>query len=231
MTHPRWYGPMGAVLVLVGAIGFFAGIDALRKDTPNVAAGVLGIGSLVVAVLVMVIVSKLVRRTLRLDREGIEIRTRSGEVSHIRWNEPHDFYYQGIAPAGLARLAMPKVQKVSVRTPDGRRVDIEDVKVRGNPNAGLPAFVEQQSTAARWPGLWAQLQGGASVRFGKVELSREQVKIGRDVIRLDAPIELGVTNGIIEIKRGGSWRKSAVRVRQVANYPCLLRALGELARR
>ncbi|HET6582194.1 MAG TPA: DUF6585 family protein [Nannocystaceae bacterium] len=218
-TYPRWFGGVGAAFVLVGALGFFAGIDALRASPPRTVIGIVGIGSLVVLVAVLVVAAKLVRRRLIVDKDGIEVRMRSGEVMRIRWAEPHDFYFRALATAG--------VTKASVRAADGRRIDVDSVRVRGTPNAGVPAFVEQCSTAANWPKISARLGAGEDVQFGKVRLSNERVQVGRTALPLDRPIEVRVHNGKIELKGAGKWFVSDVWVRQVANYPCFLRALAE----
>jgi hypothetical protein len=229
-THPRWFGGVGALLVLVGGVGVFAGIDALRATPQNATAGIVGIGSFVVAIAVVVVVAKLVARKLVVDADGVEVRTRAGEVTRIRWSEPHDLYCRAIAPAGLTKAMVPAVAKASVRTPDGRRIDVDDVRVPGNPNAGLPAFVERCSTAANWPKIAARLGAGEDVAFGKVRLSNERVQIGRATLPLDRPLDVRVENGKLELKAADKWLVSEVWFRQIANYPCFMRALAERAR-
>jgi hypothetical protein len=216
-SHPRWYGGVGALIVLVGAVGLFSGIDALRASPPSTAFGIVGIGGFVVAIAIMAVVGKLVARRLIVDADGVEVRTRGGDVTRIRWSEPHELYTRAIGGS---------LKKVSVRAPDGRRIDVDSVRVPGNPNAGVPAFVEHRSTAAAWPAIAAQLAAGQDVAFGKkVRLSRARVQIGRTSIAREARIAVRVHQGKLELK--GARGSASIWVRQVANFPCLMRALAD----
>lgn len=223
--HPQWYGPLGALVVLVGALFFFAGIDALLEDPPSTVFGIVAIGGFVVGVAIIALVSKLVARRLIVDKDGVEVRSKSGNALRIRWAEPHELYTRAIDSA-VPLTSMGAVKKVSVRAADGRRIDVDDVRVPGNPNAGIPAFVDHCSTAALWPSIAARLAAGEDVAFGKkVSVSRARVRIGGTSIARDAPIAVSVHQGKLELK--GARGTSTIWVRQVANFPCLMRALAD----
>lgn len=233
-THPRWFGAVGALVTLVAAVGLFAGIGALRATPQNSTFGIVGIVGFVVAIAGLVGLGKLVARELVVDEDGIESRTRAGAVTRIRWSEPHDFHYRAMAPVGLAKAMLPKIQKVSVRAPDGRRIDIDNVRVRGaggrgNFNAELPELVQRYSTAANWPRIVARLRAGEDVAFGKLRMNIERVQVGAVSLPLGRPLAVRVVDGRIELQAEGKWFASKVWVRQVANYPCFLRALEERA--
>jgi uncharacterized protein DUF6585 len=225
MTHPRWYGGVGAFVVLLGAIGLFGGIDGLRASPQKLGLGIAGIGAFVVSIAIMVLVSKLVRRELTVDGEGVQVRTKKGVLTRIRWDEPHDLYLRAIAPVGLAKAAMPSMQKVSVRAPDGRRIDVDDVRIPGNPNAGVPELASRCSTAASWPRISARLDAGEDVDFGVLRLSRTRVRIGSKELPLTELSGTRVDKGELEILGANGRSFGKVWVRNVANYPSLMRAL------
>jgi len=222
-NHPRWFGPFGALLVVCGLVGAFAGYDALRAMSPNKLVGVIGIGGFVLSLVITMVLGKLTKRDLLVDADGIEV-TGRGKSMRIRWSEPHDLYYRAIASG-----AMPSVEKVSVRTGDGRRIDVDNVDIPGNPNAKVPTVVEHYSTAANWPRIEARLAAGEDVSFGALRMSRERIQAGVISHATDNTICLQIDKGRIQIGSKGKWFASKVWIRDVANYPCLLRAVGQVA--
>ncbi len=224
ITQPRWLPPIAGIILLPGVVGLFAGIDGLRgKHGADEIVGVVGIGCFVISFAIIIVFTKLLARRLQVDAGGVEVRTRSGKVTRIQWSEPHEVYYRAISGA----LA-PRVERASVRTPDGRRIDVDNVRIPGNPNAGVPNLVERYSTAASWPSIHARLHAGEDVVFGAVRLNRERLKIGLLSHPLGRPLRLDIDRGLIQVQAEGKWLSSKVWVRDVANYPCLLRAVGEL---
>lgn len=223
-SHPRWFMPLGAVLVLIGLVGAFAGFDAMRSEPVNSKIAYGGLGTLAAAILGTIGVSMFTRRELTVDGEGIESRTRGGKPVRIDWSEPHDFYYRGIVTSG-----MPTVEKVTVTTEDGRRIDVDNVNVPGNPNAGVPKVIEQYSTAAMWPKIQARLAAGEDVKFGAVTMSKEKIQIGALTHSLVKRVTLQIEGGKLKIGTEGKWLQSEVWVRDVSNYPSLLKAIGQVA--
>jgi hypothetical protein len=223
-NHPRWFAPLGAVLVLGGLLGAFAGYDAMRSEPMNAKVAYGGLGTLAFALLAVFAVSAFTKREITVDGEGIDVRTRGGKTMHIDWSEPHDFYYRGIVASG-----MPTVEKVTLTTEDGRRIDVDSVSVQGNPNACVPKVIEQYSTAAMWPKIQARLAAGEEVRFGAVTMSREKIKIGPLTHSLEKRVTLQIEAGKLKIGTEGKWLQSEVGVSDVANYPSLLKAIGQVS--
>jgi hypothetical protein len=223
-THPRWFGPVGAVLAVVAVMGGFAGFDAVRNEPMKTTQAAAGFGTLAVGLLAAIGLGFATKRELVVDGEGIEERRAGSKSVRIEWREDHDFYYRGITGSGI-----PSVEKVSVRTADGRRIDVDSVNVPGNPNAGVPKVVEQYSTAANWPRIQAKLQEGEEVAFGAIKMTREQLHIGVLKHSLAKRVTLQIDLGKIKIGTEGKWLTSEVWVRDVANYPCLLKAIGQVA--
>jgi hypothetical protein len=162
------------------------------------------------------------RRELRIDRDGIQQRVR-GKTTLIRWTEPHDFCYRAVAVP-----ADPASEKVTVRTGDGRKIDVDTVPIAGQPGVRLPTLVEKYSTTTNWPKIQARLKAGENVEFGAVQVNQQRVLVGELSYPRERPITLQIERGQIQIGAEGTWVTSNVSFRDVANYPCLLRAIGQV---
>jgi len=223
-NHPRWFAPVAAALVAVGVAGGFVGFDAMRNEPPKTKQAAGGFGTLALGILATIGLGMATKRELSVDGDGIESRGRGSKSVRIEWREDHDFYYRGITGSG-----MPAVDKVSVRTPDGRHIDVDNVNVPGNPNARVPKVVEQYSTSANWPRIQAKLQAGEQVEFGAIKLTDKELQVGALTHSLAKRVTLQIELGKIKIGTEGKWTSTEVLVHDVANYPCLLKALGQVA--
>jgi uncharacterized protein DUF6585 len=223
VTHSRAVGPVGALLVLIGALALFAGIDGFKKEPANLTQGAAGIAVFVVFVALTALVSWLGKRDLTISSEGIETRSRRGRVVTIRWSELHDLYLRDIAVAGTSFRVLGTA---SVRTPDGRRIDVADVNIPNNPNHGLSDRVQRHSSAANWPRIKQRRAAGETLRFGPVELRPDALAIGLLTHPLSPPPTLGIVAGRLELRGAGKILTSKVWLRNVPNYPCLLAALS-----
>jgi hypothetical protein len=223
-NHPRWFAPVAAVIVLAGLVAGAIGFDATRSATPDSALGWGGLGAFAVAVVAATVLASWTRRELVVDGEGVELRGRGSAAVRIRWQEPHDFLYRGFKGTGV-----PEVQHVTVRAPDGRSIEVERVSVPGNPNARVAKVVEQFSTAANWPKIQARLQAGEEVGFGAVQMSNEVIRIGSKSHSLAKRVTLQIEVGKLKVGTEGKWTTTEVGLEQVANYPCLLKGIGQVA--
>ncbi len=221
-SHPRWFAPLASLLVVATLGAGFVGFDALNREAPNPSIGWGGLGAAATAVLAVIALASRTKRELTVDADGIEARV-GGKTTRIRWAEPHDYCFRSIAAGGT-----PTVQTALIRTSDGRTIAVDDIDVPGHANAGVPRLVEQHSTAANWPKLKARIEHGEDVEFGPVSVSHERIKVGSHTFPKDRPISLQVDKGLIQVGADGTWTNSGVAVRDVANYPCLLRAIGQV---
>ncbi len=223
MTHSRVVGPLGAFLMLVGALGLFGAIDGFKKDPVPLGQVAGTIAVFVSMIALTALVSWLGKRELTISSEGIETRARNGKLVTIRWSEPHDLYLRDIAAAGSSFRVLGTA---SVRTPDGRRIDVADVNIPNNPNHELTSLVRRYSTAANWPQIAQRRAAGETVRFGPVELRPDALAIGMLTHPLSPPPTLDIVAGRLQLRGAGKLLTSKVWLRHIPNYPCLLAAVS-----
>lgn len=223
-TRPSWFTPVVVISLLAGAAGLFVGYGALTRPQPDPTTGYAGIAAAGAAVVLAALLAALTKRYLEVGTRGIEAQQGLGQPVEIAWAEPHDYYYLAVSGAST-----PTVDAASVRTPDGRRIDVYDVELADHPNARLPALVEQYSTAANLPKIRARLEEGEDVAFGAITLGPNRIEAGDVSQPLDDGVILQIDKGRIRVGSGGSWQATNVSVRDVANYPCLLRVIGQIS--
>ena len=224
-TTPRWYGPFGAAVMLPAAVAIFVGIDALRADPPATVVGVSCLAGFVAALVALVLVHRAVKGDVEIDARSITARFSSRVVS-IAWDEPHELRWRGVK---MMTLGVPAVTTVSaeVRTPDGRRVVIADTgAVPGNPNRGLAERIAALSTEANWPKVRARLDAGETIDFGPIRLSRDALLVGGGSYARAQVKSAEVRAGRLFLSLEGKWLPTNVRLSDVPNFRCLLRALG-----
>jgi hypothetical protein len=222
-SRPRWFGAVVAILVLGGLAAGFAGYDALSRMAVDKVRGGAFVGAFVVALVAALLLAIGTSGRLVIDADGIELRRR-GKATRIRWSEPHDIYYDAMTGSDT-----PAVESVTVRTADGRRIDVGKISVPERPNANVAKVVEQYSTTANWPRIQERLEAGEEVEFGAARMSRKTLNLGELTHTMEHPICFQIERGVIQVGVDKKWQASTVRVRDVANYPCLLRAIGQVA--
>lgn len=222
-TRPQWVAPSTALLALVAMAGAFAGYDGLGQDPPNALMGWGGIAGVVIAAGLVAFLTVATKREIRVDRDGIMVRIGLAKPVQIEWSEPHDYFYRS-----YTGTSTPSVEDASVSTPDGRHIDVDNIKLPDHPNAHLPALVEQYSTAANLPKIKKRLKAGEEVAFGQVGLTRDEIKLEDRSQSWEAGVSLQIDDGRLKMSVDGKWISSQVAVREVANYPCLLRAIGQI---
>ena len=223
-SRPKWFVAVAALAALVGLAGGFVGWDAVNGIAPNSTTAAAGFGTLAGAILLVLAARHLSTRRLVIDIDGIEVRGTLGKSVRIHWSEPHDFFYLSIT-----ETAVPVVEKASVRASDGRCIDVDNVEVPGKANAAVPKVAEQYSTAANWPKIRARIEAGEEVSFGPVSMSKESIRIGDATHSLERRVTLQMNQGKVKVGTEGKWRMSDVLVRDVANYPSLLKAIGQVS--
>ena len=176
------------------------------------------------AIAIAVLLSVATKQELQIGTKGIKVKKGFGQPVEIIWSEPHDYYYLAVSGAST-----PSVESASLRTEDGRRIDVTDVKLPEHPEARIPALVEQYSTAANLPKIREQLDADEDVDFGAVRLNRERIEIGNVSQPMEDGIVLQIDKGLIRVGCAGKWTSTKTPVRDVANYPCLLRAVGQIS--
>ncbi len=221
--RPQWVAPSTALLALVTMAGAFAGYDGLSQDPPAALLGWGGVGAVVIAAALVAFLTVATKREIQVDMEGIMVRIGLAKPVRIKWSEPHDYFYRS-----FTGTSTPSVVDSSVSTPDGRHIDVDDVKLPDHPNAHLPALVEQYSTAANLPKVKKRLAAGEEVTFGQVRLTSDEIKLDDLSHRWDTGVVLQIDDGRLKMSADGKWISSQVLVREVANYPCLLRAIGQI---
>jgi len=223
-TRPGWFTAAAVLVVLAGIAGAFVGYDALSKPQPNTTVGYGGMAALVAAIAIALLLSIVTKQELEVGTKGIKVKKGFGQPVEIAWSEPHDYYYLAVSGAST-----PSVERASLRTADGRRIDVADVKLPEHPEARVPALVEQYSTAANLPKIREQLDADEDVDFGAVRLNGERIEIGDVSQPMKDGIVLQIERGLIRVGCAGKWTATKVSARDVANYPCLLRAVGQIS--
>lgn len=222
-NHPRWFAPVAVAAAVAGLAGGFVGFDATQNEPLKTTQAAAGFGALACGVLAAIGLGVATRREFVVDGEGVEARRVGGKSLRIEWHEDHAFFYRDVTGSG-----MPEVDKVRVRTPDGRQIDVDHVAVPGQANARVPKVVEQFSTAANWPKIQARIEAGEQIDFGAIQMSREQIRVGGHEHSLSKRVTLQIEAGKIKIGTEGKWVTTEVRADEVANYPCLLKAIGQV---
>ncbi len=221
--RPSWVAPCAALSVLGALAGAFAAYDGLGQDPVNIVMGGGGIAAVVVALALMGFLSVATKREISIDMDGITQSIGRAKPVHIDWSEPHDFFYRT-----YTGTSTPSVETASLSTPDGRHIDIDELKLPDHPNANLPALAEQYSTAANLPRIKNRLKAGKQVTFGEVTLTEEAIEIeGRSHSR-EGGLVLQIDHDMLKVSVDGKWVSTEVSVKQVPNYPCLLRAIGQI---
>lgn len=221
-SHPKWFFVF-AGLAVVAAIGAgFVGYDALSRAAPDPVFGWTGVGVAAALALAIFVVRMFVKSDISVDGDGVEM-VRRGTSTKIRWAEPHDLYYRAFDGSGT-----PTVEKLTLSTPDGRRIEVDQVATQAGGNTNVPKLIEQYSSTANTPRLVARLDEGERVEFGAVSLSRSELVVGDHKVAMDGPVTLQIEAGQIKIGAKGGWTSSHVDLRNVANYACLLRAIGQV---
>ncbi len=223
-VRPSWFVPVVALLLLGAAAGAFLGYSGLTKSPPNTTTGWAGIASAVAAVVLVALLVLVTRCEVRVDLKGIRWRKGLGKPVSIRWSEPHDFFYRAFTGSST-----PSVVKARLRTPDGRCIDVDDLQMPDHPTAKLPALVEHHSTAANLPKIKARLEQGEEVQFGAVRLTADEIQVGEVSRSLEKGVVLQLERSRVRLGAEGKWDATDVPVQEVANYPCLLRAIGQIS--
>jgi hypothetical protein len=205
--------------------GAFAAYVGLGKTPTNATVGYAGLAALVVTGALAVLIIAGSKREVKIDLEGITMRVGFGKPTAIRWSEAHDFFYLGVTGSST-----PTVTRARIQASDGRRIDVDEAKLADFPNANLPALVEQHSTTANLAKIHKQLAAGEEVRFGPFELRDGSLVVDGKSYSLKEGLVLNLEEGMVEIGADGDWIASGVAVREVANYPCLLRLIGQVTR-
>lgn len=222
-SHPRWFTAAEVVVVLAGVAAGFAGFDALRRFPPNPTVGYAGLGAFGVALVAAILLAVLTKRELVVDSQGIEERSR-GKSVRIQWSEPHELYYRAMATPGTTSL-----ERLTLKASDGRQIDVDEVSVPDNPDANAARVVEHYSTAATWSRVQEQLEAGEEVSFAAATMSQKTLRIGTVTHAMDKPVCFQVEKGLLRVGSEGKWLDSQVRACDVANYPSLLRAIGQVS--
>jgi hypothetical protein len=227
--YPRWFVVLAVVLGLVALVGAFAGYDGLARRAPAKLLVWGGFGSGAVALLAMFGAGVLTKRQVTVDWDGIEVRGGTGKTTRITWAEAHDFHYRAVTDGGE-----PGVLKAALSTPDGRRIAVDDVRGQDaeltGPAIRLPELVEQYSTMANWAKIEARVRAAETLEFGPVRIDGKHLFAGSLAVSMDHPVALQVEKGLIKVGADGSWQTSRVAAMDVPNYPCLLRAIGQVTR-
>lgn len=218
-SRPRWFQLIAAVGVIVALAGAYIGWDATSGIHPDSTKQAAGFGTVAGAIVLVLVIRQLVTRKLLIDLDGILVGS-----TRIQWSEPHDFFYLSIT-----ETAVPVVEKVLLRTADGRSIEVENIDVPGKPNAAVPKVVEQYSTASNWPKIRARIEEGEEVSFGPVSMSKQQLKVGDATHSLERRVTLQMNHGKVKVGTDRKWIETDVQVRDVANYPSLLKAIGQVA--
>lgn len=223
-SRPRWFQLVAAIGAVAALAGAYIGWDATSGIYPNSTKAAAGFGTVAAAFIVVLLVRQLSTRRILIDLDGIEVSSPGGKPTRIQWSEPHDFFYLSIT-----ETAVPVVEKAVVRAGDGRSIEVENFEIPGKPNAAVPKVVEQYSTASNWPKIRGRLEAGEEVSFGPVSMSKQQIKIGDTTHSLERRVTLQMDHGKVKVGTEGKWRVTDVQVRDVANYPSLLKAIGQVA--
>ncbi len=221
--RPMWVAPIAALLTLVSLAGLFAGYEEFSNTTPNPTLGWAGIGAALAAAAIALLLAAVTRRELRVDSKSLSLRKGFGKPVVIEWSEPHDYYYRSVSGQST-----PTVEKASVRTPDGRRIDVDETKLRDFPNANVPGLVERYSAAANLPKIKARLEEGDDVEFGPVSMSGGQMTIEDSSHSVEGGFVVHIKNGRLQVGVDGEWISTGVSVHDVPNFPCLLRLIGQI---
>jgi hypothetical protein len=221
--RPGWFAPAVVFMGVAAVAGAVGGYDGLGKDPPSAVIGYGGSALLAVAVVALLLLNLAAKQAIRIDLGGLVVRRGLGKPVEIRWSEEHSYFYRAYTGAST-----PAVVTATVTTPDGRRIDIDDLKLPNHPNASLPALVEKYSTEANLPKIKRRLEAGEEVELGAVTLTSEHICIGDERHELQAGAVLQIDKGLIQLGSAGKWFPSQVPVREVPNYPCLLRAIGQI---
>ncbi len=221
--RPKWFAPATALLVLVAAGGLLAGYDALNAAEPNTALAWGGIGGAVSALALAGLLFLSSRKEIKVDAKALTVRSGLGKPVRIEWSEPHDYYYLAVSDSST-----PSVEKARVQTLDGRRIDVDETVLPEFPRANVPGLVERYSAAANLPKITARLEAGEDVDFGPVSMSVGKMKIEDTAHSVEESLVLHIKRGCLQVGVDGEWVSTKVSVHDVANYPCLLRVIGQL---
>jgi hypothetical protein len=221
--RPGWLVPVAVLLGLAGLGAGFVGLEALMKFPSNTTVGGAGLGALVVALLLAAALVVKTRREVIVDTKGVTMGAR-GKSIRILWSEPHALYYR--APDGDGTGA---VERVLVTTEDGRRIDVGRVDVGDNPNVAVPRVVERYSTTASWSRTEQALEDGKPVTFGPVTLDQKSFDVAGHSFPMDGSLCIQVTDGKLRVGAKGKWTSTDVPVLEIANFQCLLRAIGQVS--
>jgi hypothetical protein len=215
--------PVAIGLAIVAVVGAFAGYQGTYGPMPRQDLGIGGFVAGAAAAAALLALRQLSRRALIVDTDGIELCVGRRAPTRIRWSEPHDFFFRTIS-AG----ATPQALTAVVIAPDGRRIEVDDAADPENEDVRAPRLADQYSTTANWPKIQNRLHDNETVAFGPVRLSRDKLAIGSRQIPMTGPVSLQVEQKFIRVGVQGEWVDSGVSVLDVANYPCLLRAIGQV---
>lgn len=222
-VRPKWFAPAAAVLVLGAFGGLLVSYDSLNDTLADPAQRFGGVGAAVGALLLIALLWYGSRREWNVDASGVSLRVGFGKAVEIKWSEPHDYFYRAVTGSST-----PSVEKASVQTPDGRRIDVDNTKLPAFPNATIAGLVERYSAAATLPKITASIEAGDPVQFGPVTLAGGQLKIADTEHSVDAGLVLHIKQERLQVGVDGDWIATGVSVHEVPNYPCLLRVIGQL---
>lgn len=222
LSYPKWYTPATVVLLLLALAAGFLGYQSTAGVTVPRELGTPSWIVLALALLALIGARAMTRRELTIDADGIEVKA-AGKSTRIAWEEPHQFQYRSVTDAGT-----PEAVTARIVAPDGRTIDVDDTADPENERVRAPKLADQYSTTANWPKIRARVQEGEDVAFGPVRLNKERLQIGEHSFATSNGISLQVEKRLIRVGAEGKWIDSGVSVLDVMDYPCLLRAIGQV---
>jgi hypothetical protein len=218
-------GVVVGVFILPGILGVIGGVSALRADPADVPMGAACLAGGVVLFVLGVLLQRATTRAVEVSASGITMRPKSGNATTIRWDEPHDFFYRGVQMRAAGVVPLGTVVSVRVVTPDRRRIEVSS---SAGHNSELPPAIERYSTEASFPLVRARLAGGGQVSFGPVELGSGWVRVDGTTYPVGQVKSMSVYAGVLRLELEGRFFAAKTRIRDIANYPTLLRALAEM---
>lgn len=221
--RPKWFAPVAALLVFAAAGGLLLSYDSMNNTLAQPAERYGGAAAAVVALLLIFLIAQGSRREWNVDAKGVSLRVGFGKPTEIKWSEAHDYYYRAVTGSST-----PSVEKASVQTPDGRRIDVDNTKLPGFPNATIAGLVERYSAAATLPKITERIEAGEEVQFGPVTVENGKLIIADSEHSVDEGLVLHIKQDRLQVGVDGDWIATKVSVHEVPNYPCLLRVIGQL---
>lgn len=212
---PTWAAAIGAIGVLVAAIGAWSWLAA-TEHAPAIPLAMLGVGAASV-----IVATTLGRRAIAIDDRGIRSELSRGEWLQIRWDEPHAFRSQETALTRGSRVAYVKVV-ARIDTPDGRSVELHETSRPGITDTAIE-FAARSSARHNLETLRRAWVAGEELVFGPVRLCGRRVTVGAHAIEAVGPdATITLRNGELFVGRATTATPTGIRGIDVPNLRCLL---------